>query len=115
MQTSAILCCMHCHCHCDPHDIPCTACSVPCWMCDRGTSESDHTLSSGLSPRDTKPRRREFDVEAAKNVSSEVLGRPRMCMLCVMPRVALFLLLRCQQVATGCLGPYKHRVFAQTG
>lgn len=32
------------------------------------TSESDYTMSSGLSPRDTRPRPREFNVEAAKKV-----------------------------------------------
>jgi len=31
-------------------------------------SESNYTMSSGLSPRDTKPRERDFDIEAAKKV-----------------------------------------------
>lgn len=34
---------------------------------DRG-SESNYTMSSGLSPRETKPREREFDLDAAKRV-----------------------------------------------
>jgi hypothetical protein len=54
--------------HCVPH--------FASLLCDRGTSESDHTLSSGLSPRDTRPRRREFDVEAAKNVSDFATHHP---------------------------------------
>eukprot|EP00983_Pelagomonas_calceolata_P107674 1159373-Pelagomonas_calceolata.AAC.9 len=33
---------------------------------NKSVSESNFTMSSGLSPRDTRPREREFDIEAAK-------------------------------------------------
>lgn len=45
---------------------------VPGFYSGRPNSESDHTLSSGLSPRDTRPRPREFDIEAAKKVGAHV-------------------------------------------
>ncbi|GFH21533.1 hypothetical protein HaLaN_18858, partial [Haematococcus lacustris] len=41
----------------------------------RANSESDHTMSSGLSPRDTRPRLKEFDAEAATKVG-RVLPSP---------------------------------------
>lgn len=51
---------------------------------DKTNSESNFTMSSGLSPRDTKPREREFDIEAAKKVR---LGRGGMWCVCECARV----------------------------
>ena len=49
---------------------------------DKTNSESNFTMSSGLSPRDTKPREREFDIEAAKKVRGCNLG----CVTLRLPR-----------------------------
>ncbi|KAF5842333.1 hypothetical protein DUNSADRAFT_7647 [Dunaliella salina] len=41
---------------------------VPNFYNNKSVSESNFTMSSGLSPRDTKPREREFDIDQAKKV-----------------------------------------------